>query len=707
MAIDPSEKNITRIKGVMDWIESETSQLLWINGHNVLRRSVFTMSIATPLLVLGESVYETTLVLRHFCGDDLASGPQDHRILVQALLYQVLQQNPKVFEGKKSALTREATHTLITLWDLLLDCLAEVNADCTIIIIENIDVLKEGPSSIVDEGKFILHQLHALVQDSTKLIKILLIASLARDQASSSQGRSALMLTQHREPMDILQDELPLVTHKLIEIQQKTCKSIRFAEITMLYVPSTTVYTFEDDELRAFVIVELSGMELRNFESYNPLQMRVWSIDHDGQNVVRRYHDLTVRQFSGQRDIKDLQYIPAGYLPNESEQRRSLIARGKLWWTYSFGTHHVTTDRYKTQAIIDQRSLVGNKDLSESRPVCEALLAKDSDSLKPLYRLLCPPLIDSFILQEQKQTTVKVCNIRLHQYNTRALDEIVLADDRIVPLLKAVCESRMMGGASKVDEQSTGDLARKKEDALVILLNGRSGVGKSFASECAAESAKRPLLPVSIADMSDDAKGFEQALRDSFTLAETWNAIVVLQEADIHLSTDKKTTAFLRALDQYHGILILQANHELIFKFKKNILNESLQACIHLFIRLSALPEAQRIKLAYQILRVLERDYENLLVENYLLQTFEPILRKVAWNAKEIRNTLQMAVAFAEKEASDKSSSMIEGSVYSEREKTPLKRRHLEEAITLSRNYECRRRSEGSDQEAETSSESE
>ena len=343
------QKIITRIEGVMDWVESKTSKMLWINGHNVLRRSIFNMSFAMPLLVLGESNYATTLVLRHFCGDGLASGPQDYRILVQALLYQILQQNPKVLDGKKSALTREATNTLTTLWDLLLDCLAEVNADCTFIIIENIDVLKGGPSSNVDEEKFILQHLEALVQNEKNLIKILLVASLARDQASSSQGRSALMLMQHREPLGIHQDELALVPHKLIEMQHKTCRSVRFDELNMLYVPNTTVYTFEDDELRAFVIAELSGMELRHFESYNPLQMRVWSIDHDGRNVVRRYHDLTVRQFSGQKDIKDLQYVPAGYLPDESEQRKTLIARGKLWWTCSFGTHHVTINRYKTQ----------------------------------------------------------------------------------------------------------------------------------------------------------------------------------------------------------------------------------------------------------------------------------------------------------------------------------------------------------------------
>lgn len=343
------QRNIMRIEEVMAWVESESSQLLWINGHNVLRRSVFSMSFATPLLVLGESNYETTLVLRHFCGDSPAYGAKGYRLLVQALLYQIFHQYPKVFDRKKQSLTREATSTVTTLWDLFLDSLTEVNADCTFIIIENIDVLKEAANSDVDEENFIVQQLHNLVQDSTKLIKIMLIASLARDHLSSSEGRSALMLTQRRVSTNILQDEVALVPHRLIEIQQKRCKSITFAEITMLYVPNTTVYTIEDDELRAFIILELSGMEPRSFESYNPLHMRAWSIDHDGQNVVRRYHDLTVPQFSGRKEIKYLQYVPAGYLPNENEKRINMIARSKRWWQYSFGIHHVTTDRDKTQ----------------------------------------------------------------------------------------------------------------------------------------------------------------------------------------------------------------------------------------------------------------------------------------------------------------------------------------------------------------------
>lgn len=109
----------------------------------------------------------------------------------------------------------------------------------------------------------------------------------------------------------------------------------------MLYVPNTTIYTVEKGEIRAFVIVELSGMERQSFESYDALHIRAWSTDHDGQSIARRYCDLTVTQFTGQRAIKDLRYVPGGYLPNESEQRKTLTARGRLWWTKSSGVHHV------------------------------------------------------------------------------------------------------------------------------------------------------------------------------------------------------------------------------------------------------------------------------------------------------------------------------------------------------------------------------
>ena len=118
----------------------------------------------------------------------------------------------------------------------------------------------------------------------------------------------------------------------------------------MHYVPNTTIHTIEKGELGAFVVFELSKIERRSFESYTALQIRAWSIGHNGSSLGRRFYDLTVPQFSGQKAIKTLQYVPAGYLPDESKQRRKLTARGKLWWKYSFGVHHIVTGKDKIQA---------------------------------------------------------------------------------------------------------------------------------------------------------------------------------------------------------------------------------------------------------------------------------------------------------------------------------------------------------------------
>ena len=240
---------------------------------------------------------------------------------------------------------------MAALWDFFLCCLRDVKAQCTFIIIDNIDILGREASIDVEDGRLVIERLNGLVQDETMLVKVLLTASLVADEAPSADGHAALIHPQRKGSLAIVQDELPLVQHKMIEIHQKRCKAVSFAELTMLYAPNTTIYTIDNGELRAFVIVELSGMEPRSFETYNALQLRAWSVDHNGQKIARRYSDVTVPHFSGQREIKSLRYIPGGYLPNESEQRRVLTARGRQWWTKSSGVHHVDVGSNGSQEV--------------------------------------------------------------------------------------------------------------------------------------------------------------------------------------------------------------------------------------------------------------------------------------------------------------------------------------------------------------------
>jgi hypothetical protein len=336
------QRNILKVDRVMSWIESAKSELLWIDGNNLLRRHDFNASFADPLLILGQSNCDRYLILRHFCGDSYSEPRTGYRTLIQALLRQIFKQCPELLKSKAALLTRENVADIHKLWSLFVECLREVQVECAFIVIDSIDYLdpKGSESSGTNDGAFVLKQLNNLVEDPRIMIKVLLTAALAQEVQASAQGKSALIAYQSASQLgprrslslDIMQNDFALVPHKLVEIQEKRAKSVKFAELPMLYPANSTIYTNEEGRFRAYVVTELSGMDARPFGRYGQLQIRAWSIDHNGKHFTKRYHNLAVFQFSGEKEIVSLKYIPAGYLPNEARIRSDLIRRGKKYW---------------------------------------------------------------------------------------------------------------------------------------------------------------------------------------------------------------------------------------------------------------------------------------------------------------------------------------------------------------------------------------
>ena len=333
------KRTLMKVDGFMAWVKSESSQTLWIDGNSVIRRYDFSVLFEAPLLVLGGCDYETMIVLRHDCSDYASSGTTGYFLLVKALLFQVFEQHPQVYQRRRSALTGETMNGLKALWDLLLNCLDDVKAACVFILIDNIDVLSQIDT---EKGGLVVQKLNAMVENQTRLVKILLTASLATERSLPLNDGMALMTLRRRETVaTINDDDQALTSHKLVEIQQKRCKVISFADLGLLYRPNTTVYTVEDGELQAFIVQEPTQSGQQYPYASSQLSLRAWSVDHDGKGFTKKYCDLTISQFSGERVIGALRYIPAGYLPDENKKRSHLLARGKLWWKYSSGVHHV------------------------------------------------------------------------------------------------------------------------------------------------------------------------------------------------------------------------------------------------------------------------------------------------------------------------------------------------------------------------------
>ncbi len=80
------------------------------------------------------------------------------------------------------------------------------------------------------------------------------------------------------------------------------------------------------------------------------------------------------------------------------------------------------------------------------------------------------------------------------------------------------------------------DLIRGKGSALVILLHGVPGVGKTATAEAVAQVNKKPLFAITCGDLGITPREVEESLKDIFRLANLWGCILLLDEADIFLS---------------------------------------------------------------------------------------------------------------------------------------------------------------------------
>ncbi|RYO36170.1 hypothetical protein AA0111_g2876 [Alternaria arborescens] len=127
---------------------------------------------------------------------------------------------------------------------------------------------------------------------------------------------------------------------------------------------------------------------------------------------------------------------------------------------------------------------------------------------------------------------------------------------------------------AKQDKYWVSDFVKGKGKGLVILLHGATGLGKTSTAETLAKTARRPLLKVSASGIGTSPKAAEDNLMKYFRLASNWEAILLLDEADVFLETrgtpgekvferNALVSVMLRILEYFDGILVLTTNRVL------------------------------------------------------------------------------------------------------------------------------------------------
>ena len=138
------------------------------------------------------------------------------------------------------------------------------------------------------------------------------------------------------------------------------------------------------------------------------------------------------------------------------------------------------------------------------------------------------------------------------QWDDSAFDALVLGQKQ-----KKLIHSLVLQHAKK--ENGFDDVIKGKGRGLVGLLSGTPGCGKTLTAEAVAEVTHKPLYALSAGELGITPTSLEATLDKVLELAQMWDAVLLLDEAEVFLTqrniSDLKRNAlvsiFLRRLEYY------------------------------------------------------------------------------------------------------------------------------------------------------------
>ncbi|CCF32008.1 hypothetical protein CH063_04472 [Colletotrichum higginsianum] len=240
-----------------------------------------------------------------------------------------------------------------------------------------------------------------------------------------------------------------------------------------------------------------------------------------------------------------------------------------------------------------------------------------------------------------------------------AFDRLVLEEGHR-SMIELLIAQHFRDKESKGDPNDQYDAVRGKGKGLILLLHGAPGVGKTSTAEGAAELFGKPLFQITCGDLGTTAKEVEHALEKNFALANRWDCILLLDEADVFLAERTRedfkrnglVAVFLRVLEYYTGILFLTTNRVGDF-------DEAFTSRIHMSLYYPDLSRDKTLQIFEINLKMIAerfaRKERKIVIDQLGIGAFasQHFIDKpdARWNGRQIRNACQTALALAEFEA--------------------------------------------------------
>lgn len=305
--------------------------------------------------------------------------------------------------------------------------------------------------------------------------------------------------------------------------------------------------------------------------------------------------------------------------------------------------------------------------LSELFMKFEANLFLKQDELSEVYVMLIVPT-----------EALDIDYLRPIQFNLDLFDGLVLPDitKRFLRILinkfRIASKVSPSGEPLHAVDENLRMVARHPRNSFVTLLHGPPGVGKTMTTECVAEAAGRPLLRLTVKELGTQAAQLERSLTFWMRLATLWQAVLVLDEADVylesrargHLEQNGLVSVFLQLMESYDGLFFLITN-------RVGLIDEAFISRIQLHIYYPPFDKKLRVALWEQLFRNLEESRSGMTVSSdarrYCIvsdKVRNEKFLKAEFSGREIVNIFNMAISMAEQDRDSK-----------------IEKRHIEAAV--------------------------
>ncbi|KAH7912957.1 P-loop containing nucleoside triphosphate hydrolase protein [Hygrophoropsis aurantiaca] len=272
-------------------------------------------------------------------------------------------------------------------------------------------------------------------------------------------------------------------------------------------------------------------------------------LEWNGYRYATKEQSYTINPYSGTQDLLDLPCVLMS-----PETRADLIARGKRYVALA-GVHYKSY--YGERIVIDKCAYGSQNGYARWRD--EPIPALEEEH----YDLL-PPMVYGFNMKTKTWSTFEVDIISDIIFDDKAWDHLVLEADT-KNLIKGLVDVTKHSNGS---DQIVTDVISGKGGGLIAVLHGPPGTGKTLTAEAVAEHLKRPLYTISSLELSTNPGNLEEKLSGILSLATAWDAVVLIDEADVflekrslhELERNALVSVALRVLEYHRGVLFLTTN---------------------------------------------------------------------------------------------------------------------------------------------------